>query len=67
MANDNQKAGQLSTAAPIADPIGLALQRLHDEVTKEDLPQSFLHLLDALDATTTATGAPPAAASGNFA
>lgn len=50
MANDNQKAGRLATASPAADPIGLALQRLHDEVAKEALPDSFLNLLDALDA-----------------
>ncbi len=52
MANDNQKVGQIGTASPVADPIGLALQRLHDEVAKEALPDSFLSLLDALDAGT---------------
>ena len=50
MANDNQKAGQDCTASAPADPIALALQRLHDEVTKEELPDSFLRVLDALDA-----------------
>ncbi len=67
MANDNQKAGQIGTASPVADPIGLALQRLHDEVTREALPDSFLNLLDALDASAAPVGVRHPPASGNSA
>lgn len=65
MANDNEKAGQDCAASPPADPIALALQRLHDEVTKEALPPSFLHLLDALDSGVSSAGVQQAPVSGS--
>lgn len=65
MANDNEKAGQDCTASVPADPIALALQRLHDEVTKEALPPSFLHLLDALDSGVSSAGARQTPVSGS--
>ncbi len=53
MSNDNQKAGQpiaRTAKTAVEDPIALALQRLHNEVLTEDIPDSFMDLLDAIDA-----------------